>query len=275
MADGEFRLKGKVVWKYTVTLKTGLHIGGASSIYEIGAPDSPVIKHPVTGEPYIPGSSVKGKLRSLLERKYVNWEPVIEAKLQGKLDDLEEKGFAVHNKRDPKKSVVILQDCKKYMESFGNTVDEDVSFICKLFGVPSNVDSAEPTRLIVTDALLVDGSKETEIKCENALDRITSAANPRFIERVPDGVQFEGYLIFNVYTDDDSKLVEKLKEAFELLARDYLGGHGSRGYGRVRIEISSPEFYPASFFEDSKTRGAFEVLKGVYDLDGQNEKGGQ
>ena len=142
--------------------------------------------------------------------------------------------------------------------------------------------------MIVTDATLKkekdngttpkkegDNGIQTEIKGENALDRITCAANPRFIERVPDGVQFEGYLIFNVYTDDDSKLVEKLKEAFELLARDYLGGHGSRGYGRVRIEISSPEFYPASFFEDSKTRGAFEVLKGVYDLDGQNEKGGQ
>ena len=269
MSDGEFRLKGKVVWKYTVTLKTGLHIGGASSIYEIGAPDSPVIKNPVTDEPYIPGSSVKGKLRSLLERKYVDWSVVTDARRTKKEHELksflEGQGFAYNNK------IVQLRDCEKYFEKHG----KDVSFICKLFGAPSNVGSAEPTRLIITDALLVDGSKETEIKGENALDRITSAANPRFIERVPADVQFEGYLIFNVYTDDDSKLVEKLKEAFELLARDYLGGHGSRGYGRVRIEISSPEFYPASFFEDSKTRGAFEVLKGVYDLDGQNEKGGQ
>ena len=265
MADGEFRLKGKVVWKYVITLKTGLHIGGASSIYEIGAPDSPVIKDPRTDEPYIPGSSVKGKLRSLLERRYVDWAEVIRIRSMYKekekelKEQLEKIGFTYNNR------IVQLGDCGKYRENH----QKDVSFICKLFGVASNVESAEPTRVIITDAALVGGFTGTEIKGENALDRVTSAANPRFIERVPPGARFEGYIIFNVYTDDDAELVKYLKEALELLARDYLGGHGSRGYGRVAVEIKDPESYPEDFLNDDKMNDAFGELARSYGLDEQ------
>ena len=67
-----FRLMGKIVWKVTIETKTGLHIGASGSIYELGAPDLPVIKTGPEGVPYIPGSSLKGKLRSLLERHYLD-----------------------------------------------------------------------------------------------------------------------------------------------------------------------------------------------------------
>src|SRR3989304_7996305 len=53
--------------KGTIVLKSGLHIGSGNMEMHIGGTDSPVIKHPHTLEPYIPGSSLKGKVRSLLE----------------------------------------------------------------------------------------------------------------------------------------------------------------------------------------------------------------
>ncbi|WP_297499767.1 type III-A CRISPR-associated RAMP protein Csm3, partial [Thermococcus sp.] len=58
---------GKVVIRGRIKALTGLHIGSQRDVSEIGGIDNPVIKDPHTGLPYIPGSSLKGKLRSLFE----------------------------------------------------------------------------------------------------------------------------------------------------------------------------------------------------------------
>ncbi|MCM8825814.1 MAG: type III-A CRISPR-associated RAMP protein Csm3, partial [Candidatus Omnitrophica bacterium] len=61
-------LIGKAVIKAAIKVETGLRIGGSSTGVKIGGVDQPVISDPF-GKPYIPGSSLKGKLRSLIERK--------------------------------------------------------------------------------------------------------------------------------------------------------------------------------------------------------------
>ena len=54
----------------TIEIVTGLHIGGNNDEIKIGGIDNPVIKNPLTNEPYIPGSSLKGKIRSLIEWQF-------------------------------------------------------------------------------------------------------------------------------------------------------------------------------------------------------------
>src|SRR5690348_8184085 len=48
---------------------SGLRVGGSDELLQIGGADLTCIKHPVTLEPYIPGSSIKGKMRSELEQQ--------------------------------------------------------------------------------------------------------------------------------------------------------------------------------------------------------------
>lgn len=254
-----YNLKGKIVWKVTIRAETGLHVGGSASVYEIGAPDSPVVKDPVTGEPYIPGSSVKGKLRSLLEARYLDLSAVKQYHASGRSDGdikkkLESMGFRIS-----KKEIVQFEDCAKYMKETG----KDVSFICRLFGQPGNKEESEPTRLQITDFKVINwgADNDYEIKGENALDRVTSAANPRFIERVPPGTKFEGYIIMNVYENIDLDDIKYLEEALELLVRDYIGGHGTRGYGRVSVKVDPPEFYPPGFGTDDVRSKAAALSK--------------
>jgi CRISPR-associated protein Csm3 len=82
----------------------------------------------------------------------------------------------------------------------------------------------------------------TESKTEVAIDRVTSKANPRTFERVPAGAKFKLELVLNVFKDEDEKsLKATLNQAIKLLEDDYLGGHGSRGYGQVKIELENPD----------------------------------
>lgn len=188
-------------------LLSGMHITGSDDMFDIGGADSQVIKNPITNEPYIPGSSIKGKLRSLLEYKY------------GKIVD---------------KDIKIT--------------DEHV--ICLNLFEP--IDTKQPmiTRGIFRDLLLTKESKEklnailgdnifTEIKAENKISRFSGKADsPRFIERVPAGSVFEGYIDVLEFDDDDyGRLLQYLNEAIELLNYNYIGGSGTRGYGRVNITI--------------------------------------
>lgn len=202
------KLKEKVVIKGKLKVKTGLHIGGTKESFQIGGLDNPVIRikrfDKNKSEPYIPGSSLKGKIRCLLERKH------------GKF--------------------------KENGEPCGCGSCE----ICKLFGQhkPKKEEKIKsPTRLIFRDAYLArevndEQLKElTEIKTENVIDRIKGTAeNPRQIERVVPGTEFDVEIIMNVYEGDDvERLLNMLKEGFELLQNDYLGGSGTRGYGKVDV----------------------------------------
>ena len=183
----------------TLEVVTGMHIGGPSAFSAIGAVDSPVVKDTRTNQPMIPGSSLKGKMRSLL--------------------------------------------AKRYNEFKAEKPDDDAECLTDLFG-SAKKGQVKTSRLLFTDMFLenMDELKRagltgaTEVKFENSISRATAVANPRQIERVVRGAVFPLQLIYEV--EDEEKMISDfkiLKEGFELLEYDYLGGNGSRGYGRVKI----------------------------------------
>ncbi len=192
------KLIKKIKFEYSITLVTGLHIGGSSDNVEIGGVDLPVIKVATKeGQPYIPGSSLKGKMRCLLEQ-------VAGAKL-GENDAVNKLfGFAKNNIP----SRIIVRDAYLTKESADNLIH-------------ANLDMPY-----------------TENKYENTIDRIKGVAeHPRQIERVPAGAKFAAEIILNIWDDDNEKQqIELLKKGISLIENDYLGGSGSRGYGQVKIE---------------------------------------
>jgi CRISPR-associated protein Csm3 len=232
-----FKLLGRLLISGTVEAVTGLHIGGSPAAIGIGALDNPVIRDPRTRAPYLPGSSLKGKLRSLAERA---------------------RGFDPDN-RDQVQRIgqVRIHVCRK-------EADYNVCPVCQVFGLPGELDHSAPTRLTVRDAFLERASLEgaqtdflySEVKWEASIDRITSAALPRQIERVPAGARFrsmlptddvppverppEALMVLSFYdlgrgTDFEFSLIRQLLLAMQLLEDDYLGGLGSRGSGKVRF----------------------------------------
>ena len=217
------------VKEYTgkIILNSGLHIGAGDAEMRIGGTDNPVIKHPHTLEPYIPGSSLKGKIRSLLE---------LRSGLIGKRKKVDG-------------SPLSLKD-------FHNAVGADREIcgaILKLFGI-SGADQDEegeigPSRASFADCALDSEWRETaleknmaltEVKSENSIDRIKGTAlNPRFTERVPADTQFSFSVTVNQMEGDDG-LEKLLFEGMKLLELDALGGSGSRGYGRIRFSFNDP-----------------------------------
>lgn len=217
------KLRQKIVVWGDLAVLTGLHVGSAGAGMQIGSVDSPVVRDPISREPYIPGSSLKGGLRSLLETA-----------TEGIVPNRSGGGVSRH-------------ECDDYDQAIECPV-------CRLFGSTGNGrrDRNHPARLTVCDLPLTRESFEelsgidtglmyTEWKFENALDRITSAANPRQIERVPKGSAFEFRLIYDDREDAETlrEDLQNLVRAMQLLQDDALGGHGSRGYGRVAFaEVS-------------------------------------
>ncbi len=211
-----------------IELLTGLHIGGSSDIVEIGGMDNPVLKHPITGEPYIPGSSLKGKMRSLLELV---------------LGKVREDG-EVHKCKE-----LSCEICRV----FGTSPEKEFEEVTKKRG---------PTRAIFRDAFISDGYREKmrergltvydiiEEKTENNLNRITAKANPRRLERVVPGVRFSFEIVYRVFdTGDggelDEKLFEIIQQGMRLLELDCLGGYGSRGSGKIKfVNVSFKEYNP-------------------------------
>jgi CRISPR-associated protein Csm3 len=213
------KLIKKISYTGVIVLKTGLHIGGTNAALNIGGPDKFVVRNPLSNIPYIPGSSIKGKMRSLVE-----------------IANGETNGGKPTNDANTKAGA--------------------------LFGISGDSENSRPSRLIVRDAELAtlnDTEEElkvygltpkdipdfnntdlpyTESKTEVAIDRVTAKANPRTFERVPAGAQFKLNMILNIFDGEDEKgLMATLSQAIKLLEDDYLGGHGSRGYGQVKIEL--------------------------------------
>jgi CRISPR-associated protein Csm3 len=225
-ADTALTFLGKLILEGEIHCQTGLHIGAGKGSLEIGGADNPVVKD-AFGIPYIPGSSLRGRLRALLEQTM---------------------GLAVP-------SELVYLSKRKGQEVRIHQSDRPDDEICVLFGRnPGRVDkvtgealegaSATPARLTVYDAPLVVDSitpqmrenlddELTEVKSENAVDRITSQANPRTLERVPAGARFKFRMVMDVLCEEDKPLVARLAEGLRLLEDDALGGGGSRGNGRV------------------------------------------
>jgi len=224
-------LIGFLTLKYHIEVLTGLHIGGSKDSIEIGGVDNPVIKlkafklnddNILSDIPYIPGSSLKGKIRSLLELA---------------------KG--IYMKR--------LQNGITKIEDLGKPCDCGKCEICILFGTGGN-NIKEPIRLRFSEFYPTDdtinmwkkylGEVYTEMKTENVINRITSTAqHPRHTERVIANSVFKGDITFRLFENDGIELVNTLKTGMELLEKDYLGGSGSRGYGRVKIYLCNYEWY--------------------------------
>jgi CRISPR-associated protein Csm3 len=205
-----------------IELVSGLHIGSGNIEMHIGGTDNPVIRNPVTGEPYIPGSSLKGKMRSLLE-----WELGVVGITEGK-----PLGFRHVERLD----VAGQARAKRLLKLFG--------------GAPEGGDRQQalveeigPTRLAFWDApLCPDWVKDmksrslllTETKMENMIDRIRGVAeHPRNTERVPAGARFEFALTLRVHDDED--LLADIYRGIKLVEYTGLGGSGSRGYGKLRF----------------------------------------
>ena len=208
--------------KAKLVLETGLHIGAGDSEMHIGGIDNSVIKHPITQSPYIPGSSLKGKIRTLLE-----WRSGEVKKAPLSLDDLKE----AKNK----------EEVKNILRLFGISGDaKNTDDIVKEIGV---------SRLAFWDCALDAGWEKairddnqllTEAKSENTIDRITSTAgNPRQTERVPAGAKFNFKLMLRQFEGDKPELLDLVLKGLKLLELDSLGGSGSRGYGKVKfIELT-------------------------------------
>lgn len=209
-------LKGKLKVEAVLRLETGLHIGASSDFAPIGAVDSPFLRDPLTKQPIIPGSSLKGKMRTLLARSAAD-------------------GY------------------------FLNKIEDDSEVICRLFGAAAK-DSAggRAARLQFYDICMTQASFERfdameldtyigEIKWENTINRVTAAANPRQIERVPAGAEFDFRLVYNIEHEDEvMEDMRMLGEGLQLLQMDYLGGHGSRGYGRVSLHDFTVAYFSLS-----------------------------
>ncbi|MGI6647586.1 MAG: type III-A CRISPR-associated RAMP protein Csm3 [Bacillota bacterium] len=223
----ELIMEGKLVMTGLIKACTGLHIGGSPTGLDIGGVDKSVIKDP-GGKPYIPGSSLKGKMRSLLEKSegLVTSSSLVVTKKGGIHDTIR-----MHMCNSPTCAV-----CNIFGRTNGRKKLADESDL--------NIENGTLPRLIVRDAYLVEDSipremKEhldlewTEVKFENSIDRITSAANPRQTERVPRGAEFSFQMVYTVYTPADRDDFSKVTKALRLLEDDYLGGAGSRGYGQI------------------------------------------
>lgn len=225
------QLKAKYLITGTIKALSGLHIGGSNTSMDIGGVDSSVIRNAVTNVPYIPGSSLKGKMRSLVELTYGS----IGTKRMG----------AVEN---------------------GPTNDPE-TIAGRLFGVipeKSGDPRQRPSRIIVRDAELdeerFDNSQTelpySEVKTEVVIDRITSKAMPRQIERVPAGAEFKLNLTVNVFDEDMPKdkgfegaLVQHTLLALQLVQDDYIGGHGSRGSGQVAFKIDDIQRKDVKYYQ--------------------------
>ena len=224
----ELKFLGKLILEGELHCETGLHVGAGKGSLEIGGSDNPVVKD-AFGRPYVPGSSLRGKLRSLLEQS---------------------SGLAVP-------SELVYLSKRKGQEVRIHQSDRPDDEICLIFGRnPGRMDraggdslessQATPARLAVYDAPLDPDSitaqmrenlddELTEVKSENAIDRITSQANPRTLERVPAGARFHFRVVLDVLCPEDRELLPKLVEGLRLLEDDSLGGGGSRGNGRVAL----------------------------------------
>lgn len=215
-----------------IVVETGLRIGGSQETMEISGLDNPIIRNPASAEPFVPGSSLKGRMRSLAEWYFGE------------------------------------------VPAGGDVTKPDVSAkTARVFGIPARDPSKEsdpgkkdayqrgPTRLIVRDAPLSQESRErftsgvpiTEVKSENSINRLTSMANPRPMERVLPGVAFDlelVYRVFDVDGDGGKADIEHFDEivltALALVEADALGGGSSRGNGKVRFDSLTEDGQPVT-----------------------------
>lgn len=207
---------GVILIRGNIRAVTGLRIGGSANNFAIGGNDNPVIRDALTQQPYIPGSSLRGKMRSLTEKYY---------------------GLPLTQLGQVRLHLVKTQQ------------EYNASPVANIYGVSANDAFGLPTRLLVRDVALTPDSVSqlrtartdapfTELKSEVAIDRITSQANPRTMERVPAGAVFGPMeLVYSIYQRQDVEVFFKdVLQGMALVEDDYLGGGGARGNGKIQFE---------------------------------------
>ncbi|MCU0445281.1 MAG: type III-A CRISPR-associated RAMP protein Csm3 [Microscillaceae bacterium] len=241
----KLQLKKKIILNGEIKALTGLLIGGTNTALGVGGPDKMVIRNPLTNQPYIPGSSLKGKMRSLLEVSY---------------------GYIKYNKMGK-------------VEWIGS---DDIKYITtQLFGNSPGNATQRPSRIIFRDGGLVNidylESKPTDLpftetKTEVVIDRITSAAMPRTFERVPAGAIFSLNIVLNVFDDEHLKSEAKVQKAFgekellehlfkglQMIQDDYLGGAGSRGSGQVSFKITEIKERTRNYYQGNEIETPIDI----------------
>ncbi|MCO5232087.1 MAG: type III-A CRISPR-associated RAMP protein Csm3 [Chitinophagales bacterium] len=209
------KLINKTIIKTQITLLSGLHIGDSKETTEIGGIDSPVIRRKDNREPYIPGSSLKGKIRCLLEQI----EGVINVGDSEKINRV----FGIAKKDNTQASRLIFRD--SYFSKEDSDYERENIFL--------ELKESEYTDM-----------PYTEMKAENTIDRVQGKAKDggiRFIERIPAGVKFNIEVIINEFENENNNAKQILIEGFKALNNDYLGGSGTRGYGHVKVDLPGEE----------------------------------
>ena len=211
----EYKLTGIYRISGEIRLETGLHIGGDEGVIEIGGNDNPIVRDITTGNPYIPGSSLKGKMRYLLE-----W-------YTGR----------------------VSKDGKVY-DGKNLSRESENDLLLNVFGGTAGGNGRKgPTRITVKDIFLSEDSEkevkrmkertgtDTELKTENSINRLDSSANPRNLERVPRNLIFDLKINFKVLNIDKKDEIKKIiKEGLKLVEIEGLGGSVSRGSGQIKFE---------------------------------------
>lgn len=252
------QLIGRIFLTFDIKTNTGLHIGGSDEGIGIGGVDKTVIRDTITNQPYIPGSSLRGKVRSLTE-KYFNLE------------------------QNNKIGKIFIHTCganaRSEVEKQAASEKYQKCDVCQIYGVPGEMGFSTPTRLIVRDVKMGAESVTelqklstdlpfTESKTEVAIDRVTSAASPRQMERVPAGVTFgAAEMVYSLYDGagcDSQTDLERFKTVItglQLLEDDYLGGLGSRGSGKVELINIKVELKSAHDYDQRSMVGEYSSLQ--------------
>ncbi|MBW9222470.1 type III-A CRISPR-associated RAMP protein Csm3 [Methanothermococcus sp. SCGC AD-155-C09] len=249
------KLKGKLIITGTIEAVTGLHIGGTSETLKIGGSDNPVIKDK-NGMAFIPGSSLKGKIRSLLEISGCSEKDYYVSEKDGKS---KENNNSKENNKSKGEDDKSKEDNKP--KNDGNPCGCGTCDICLIFGPHDSKSIKEPRRVIVRDGYIKNVKDTSELyekleaKVENTIDRVKGTTNQggvRTMERVVAGSEFDYEVIFNIYNKRDKELINTFLKGMKLLEDDYLGGNGSRGYGKIKFKDLMAEHKPISFYESGK-----------------------
>jgi len=201
--SAKFQFKKRHVLTGTLEVLSGLRIGAGKDSIEIGGIDNPVIKHPHSGDPYIPGSSLKGKsvYGSKNDKTYPNDDPILRA--------------------------------------FGTTHKEWKGGPARLVVRDAHLDPGWRKEIVESGLPLTEDKAEVTI---NRIQGKAAQMGPRHSERVPAGARFRIEILFKELSQDgtgavaDRRAFNWFMAGLRLLEQDALGGSGSRGYGKVKFK---------------------------------------
>jgi len=226
--------KKNIIYKGKIKVTTGLHIGSGKESLKIGGTDNPVVTTYITYNdeknnkiieiPYIPGSSIKGKMRSLLsmiQKEDSQWQDLVNTVF----------GMGLEKNKD------------------SNNTKKEYDWQTRII-----IRDAFPTKEWIKNIAKFEFyNGGVEVKGENTINKMNGSAQPRFIERVIPNMEFDVEILVSIFDNDNEQQIENLiKTGIELIEDSYLGGNGSRGYGKVKFDLSNPEYRDIEYYRKFK-----------------------